>query len=384
MSFRCSTFVTIATFKNSFFIENLYYLIPIVQISNFEFKKKNQIPFFGMSNVPVSVVPPPRMGLKERGIRLSSGFPNSVSVDFQCLNTNVNVKISSSKECNSKFQITGTKSMESSMEVIKQLVYYLQITDYVWFPFFQLSTQERYNIMCEFLLKLQIDNDGLIKYTDSKILSIIDEFSNKYSSIQFIFDFIARYTMEFNSFKLMAEAMLRLISLKSGSNSMFHNQNSFIFDNLCPGLGLYNANIGQNNLCLSYIANILVQNIELTNDLYNIRFHNINQDKIKLMAPIRGEIQRDKIKRGNKLVTYSFEISDTGSIRLFCGASIENALNEGKRIFNLIYEICNSENYKKYVNADTYEPDFLLNNFNENELLTEEDENTYLSSFDIM
>lgn len=352
MSYSTGTFVTMVSFDNSFILLNIYHLLPIINICGFQFKKKMIIPYFGTPDSIVSVIPPPGSGLKNRGIRtihenenLETGFGNSVGIDFQCFDKNLHIKISSSQDNISKFHVTGTKDVEWTQIAANKLVDYLKKTDLAWRPFFELDINGRYELISYFINIIIRENKFLI-YTDNEMkdfLSLVR--NNKY---YLIFDFLARYTLEHKSIQELYNKYLTIAWLNIGNMSVFHLQNDFSLKKISISLGVYHTNLGYKNLCLSYISKIIIQNEELINDLYSVQFINIKQNKIILMAPVKNHEYKEDFEKSSKMMTYLFHISKTGSVKLFTGINKELAIKEGMRILNILTNIIESAEYKKY------------------------------------
>lgn len=362
VEFKCSTFVVEVCFNNAFEINNIYELVPILPISGFQFKRKVTLPYFGIPDVVVSISPEANSSgiLPVRGIRkeennnnaLPSGsFGNAVPLDFQCMCKNMHVKISTSKVEKSKFHVTGTKDVEMAKDVANRVVIYLKKTDIAWRPFFQLSLIEKYIFIGSFFK--MITNEGKLLFYNDPIVKERLEKIQKDNPHQFsVYEMMARFTFEFNSIELLYAKLLRIISLKIGTYSLFHNQSDFIMDSVSVNLGVYNANLGTKNISLSYIANTLNSDQELINDGYEIGYTNSSPNKFVIKCPVKFTEYTPHISNGTKEFAYLFHVRKTGGIRLYSKAPTTLAVNEGERILKKIRDIIHSQQYINYTQLD--------------------------------
>lgn len=360
---KCSTFVVEVCFNNAFEINNIYELVPVLPIWGFQFKRKVTLPYFGVPDVVVSISPEANSSgtFPVRGIRnedsssegLPSGsFGNAVPLDFQCLDKNMHVKISSSKIEKSKFHITGTKDIEMAKDVACRVINYLKMTDNAWRPFFQLSLYDKYHFINNFLT--MVTNEGKFLYYNDKIvqdrLAHIQQDNPYYFSV---YDMMARFTFEFNSIEMLYAKLYRIVGLKIGTYSLFHNQTDFIIESYSINLGVYNANLGAKNLSLSYISNALNSDQELIQDDYQFSYNNSSPNKFIIMAPVKFTEYTPHINNGAKITAYLFHVRKTGGIRLYSKAPTHLAIKEGERIIRKIREIISSQQYMYYTQLDT-------------------------------
>lgn len=388
MSVNCITFVSMAFFKNSFDITNLYYLLPIVVIKGFKFKPKHQIPFFGIDDCIVSIVPNSNMKSSNRGVRTTcennitddiKSLDNSIGIDFQCMKKNLHIKISSSNECESKMHITGTKELASSEYAVKRLIQYINDTDIAWRPLFLLTLENRYAFICNFVSKIQRPDGSFFLYLSEEMNTIINELSKDNPEFNMVYDFLSRHTLEVKNINQLYDRYIKIISLNIGTHSLFHRQQSINFYDIDINLGSYTINIGK-KISLSYLSYVLVNDQELIDDLYSLGYHNINKNRITLMAPVKNYVPKRGYEKSSKIVAYLFHISVTGNIKLFSSAPQEMVYNECYRIFKKILDIINTKEYFEYVNCNSVNiaQNYALEKYGHQFLPTEEIDNNQI------
>ena len=344
-----SMFVVGVVFNNSFITQNFYELLPIVPIANYKFIKGETLPFFGIDNAIVSLVPKIENGkgiiLKSRGVRKSnetnsSSFGNSITIDFQSHNKNICIKASSSKKCESKFHITGLTSYKMAEEVTYKFLTQLKITEDIWKPFFIM----RYEQKMDFLQKIYqlIDDNGIIlRYGNKIIHDKIEKIKNELGDLYNCAKLILRYTLEDETLTEFGNRLLRILNLNTGMYSIFHDKDDFkilIFDIYN---GVYNGKIinSYDDIYLMYIAKKL---LELG---FNCGFCNVAKSEITILIPIVNEIHYNS-KGKTKEKGHLFKIKLKGSIELYSKGNPEEAHKIGNYVINVIEEIINSNEYK--------------------------------------
>jgi hypothetical protein len=345
----CVTFGVTCLFKNSFNIINLYYLLPIVVIKNYTFIKKKQIPYFGSDKCIISIVPNKKMNLTNRGVRTLSdedeikALDNTIGIDFQCLNKNIHLKISSSK-----INITGSKDIKTSEEIVKYLIEYINLTDNTWKPFFILDMRKRYDIINEFMYYITYGGK-YYRYGSEENNIILEKLSKKNISLIKVYDFLSRYTLEFNDINLLYKRLMDIARLSNFTYSLFHDYEYFNFIGSEINLGVYTCNLGLKDISLFYLSNLLIQDEELKNDLYSLKFSNLDKKYITMMAPVKNYVSYRDNDKSNKIISYLFHIYSTGNIKLFSSAPQSMVLEEIKRIYFKILNIINSSEYLEFM-----------------------------------
>lgn len=364
MSFKCITFVSIALFNNSFEINNLYHLLPIVVIKGFKFKLKHQIPFFGIDNCIVSIIPKTNMGYSNRGVRTICDndvgddvkpLDNAIGIDFQCMGKNLHIKISSSGECQSKIHITGTKELVSSEYAIRELIKYINDTDLAWRPLFLLDKQSRYTLICDFVSRIQKLDGTFLLYNTEDMNKVIADLVKNNCEFSTVYDFLARYTLEAKNINQLWDKYIKIISINAGANSLFYHQQSINFYGLDISLGAYTMDIGVKNISLSYLSFILLNDQELVADLYSLEYQNIKRNRITLMAPVKDYVPKRGYDKSSKIVAYLFHIYVTGNIKIFSSAPQDMVYNESMRLYKKIWNIINTKDYYNYINGISQE-----------------------------
>lgn len=353
MSLTQSMFVVGVVFDNGFIIQNLYELLPIVPINNFNFIKGETIPFFGYNDAIVSVVPKieNNKGIiyKSRGVRnskdtdkSSSSFGNSVTVDFQTHGKNLCIKISSSKKNRSKFHITGLKSYEMAKEGTINLLNQIKLTEKAWTPFFKLSFEERYNVM-NWIINLVNDNGNMLNILNSNIIEKVKSIKDNLGDLYDCVNLILRYTLEDNSINDFMTRLYRIVNLSTGLYSIFHQQNDFkilLFDIYN---GVYNGRICNNVIFLPFIANKL---LEMG---FQCGFFNVKKTEIRIMVPILNEMHYTEDNKNTNIKGHLFRIGPEGSVELYSRGNPQEAMTIGMCVINAVRSIISSDEYRKDV-----------------------------------
>lgn len=341
---KTSMFVIGVVFNNSFNIENFYELLPIVPISNFKFVKDTKLPFFGINDVIVSLSPKVTKGdfpKKHRGIRPSK-FANSVTIDYQTHNKNLNIKVSSSVNCESKFHITGLTSYSMAEEATLSLIEHIKITDRIWTPFFMKKHEDKLSflsLMCQLVMDPN-DNTKLLSFNDPILHSRLESLKDSLGDMYECTKLIIRYTFEDSNITEFGQRLTRILNLKTGTHSIFHNQADFSILLFDIYNGVYNGKICNNDIYLIYLSE------KLLNLGYNCCFTNIAKTEIRILLPIYNEIHHVKSKNTSKTKGHLFAVKVKGSIELYSKGNPEEALQIGNEVLSLIRSIINSDDYK--------------------------------------
>lgn len=339
-------------FINNFLIENIYELLPIVPIANFSFKKGTSLPYFNVDQAIVSVVPKIKNSKSilnmNRGVRTfldinSPGFGNSVSVDFQTFDKNFNIKISSSKTIQSKFHITGSKSLEMAQEVTNRLLFQIKLTEEAWKPFFRLKKHDKIEFINK-ILPIVSHNNTLLSY--DTILKKLDEYEATFGEFFNCVKLIARYVLEDSQFDMYLNRLNRIVNLDVGSNSIFHTETDIVIKDYDIYNGSYIGNIGYSNLFLTHIS---IKLIELG---YKVSFFNLGKPGLNIVIPIIDStiVHEKKIKQK----VHRFKISINGTVNLNSRGHFNDAITTGMSIINLIRDIVESDSYKNSLCGKIY------------------------------
>jgi hypothetical protein len=346
MSLKKSAFVISINFKNGFFIHNLYELLPILPIYGFKFIKKSPIPYFGIADVIVSLVPSYGK-FKTRGIRTNNeiinskiGFGNSVAIDFQTFNKNVHIKISSSKECKSKFHITGVTSPEMAMIVTEKLINYIEISNNVWKIFFELSLNDRMKLI-DYIMSFITKDNSLLKYDDINTIEHLKKVNLEH--FNGCVKLMLRLMFEFNTVVDLYKKFCEIAILSIGFNSLFHNQDKIEFESLEIYNGIYYGNVGLSNLLLYHITSVL------SSMGYISVFHSIGKCKMIVMIPINIEDSYVFTSKTLNIKGHLFKITEQGFISLYSKGNPDEVLKIGNSLIKVITEIVNSEEYKEKI-----------------------------------
>lgn len=344
MSVKPSMFVLGVIFDNSFIIRNLYELLPIVPVKNYEFTK-GTIPFFGVNNCVVSVIPSlsgEGSNLKIRGARGNNGkrlacskFGNAVTVDFQAFNKNFNIKMTSSKKDRSKFHMTGLKSVEMGKEVTKLLVDYINNTNDAWKPFFMLDFINKEKFLLS-LIELLTFGDKTLLPTDQIVLERLKE--KDYGELSKCVDLIMRFTYEDETKSELYERFNRIIYLNPGSYSLFHNQ----YELKVLMYDIYNGSYTCNINCELYIPFIAK---EMRNLGFNVGFFNIGDQEFRIVIPIINEQHYSYDKKYNNIKGHLFIITLNGSIDLYSRGDPDEVYLIAEYVINTIKNIVKSDEY---------------------------------------
>ena len=337
-------FVLGVIFDNSFIIQNLYELLPIVPVAGFEFIK-GTLPFFGVNNAVVSVIPSLSGSgntLKIRGARGNNGrrlasnkFGNAVAVDFQAFNKNFNIKMTTSKVDRSKFHITGLKSVEMGHEVTRLLIEYINNTDDAWRDFFILDygTKEKFLMT---MLEILTDGDKTLLPTNQIVIDRLKE--KDFGNLSKCVDIIQRFTYEDSTKDDLYYRFFRIICLNPGNHSIFHNQyglNVLMFD-------IYNGSYIGSIGCEIYIPFIVKR---LSDMGFQVGYFNIGDQEFKIVIPIINENHYINEKKHNNIKGHLFIITINGSIDLYSRGDPNEVKLISEYVIGIIRDIISSSEY---------------------------------------
>lgn len=354
MSLKESMFVIGTVFDNSFIIQNLYELLPLVHINNFIFIKNKSFPFFGIDDCIVSIVPkiPNKNGTvyETRGIRYvpkeiesaTKSFGNSIALDFQCLKKNFHIKLSSSKDIASKFHTTGSKNLEMGKEVTLKLIDYINRTEQAWMPFFRLKYEDRYALILK-VINIATDDKKLLNPNSDILIKRTSHIDNDFGEYSPCIKLMLRYLFEDTNLANYSNRLLRICNLSVGGYSIFHNEVTLKISTYSIYLGNYTGNIGYNNIFLSFISE------KLLSMGFRSSYFNFKKQVITVKIPIITENSKIKKKAVKNEPAHKFTISVKGAVKLCSPGTPKDAIMVGEYLFNTIIDIINSEEYSKAV-----------------------------------
>jgi len=370
MSLKHTMFVLALETKNNFFLYNLFELLPIVPVSGFTFKKNDPIPYFGMEDIIVSIIPNneiKKMGRNLRGVRFvknqaeqSSVFGNAIAVDFQTNNKNYHMKISSSKAGCSKIHVPGITSFDIIKDITTKLITYIQNTNDLWKPFFILGVNERLNLVNFIINEIVTDNGILLPNGSDKINKNIEKYKDVLKPYLNVINLMLVFLIEYPNFEEYKTKLHLISQIKPGQFSIFHEQIEIKTGETQIYNGTYNGNLNCKNIVLPYLCTILV------NKGYNSVFHNIGKKPLTIIIPILDKDGYIIIQNNNKIKAHKIDIKDKGSFKINSKASLDETMSIGYSIINLIHGILKSDEYLNMISSGVVQiPNEPIKNINE-------------------
>jgi hypothetical protein len=268
---EASTITMICTLEGEVEISTAYDILPVIYPLNPDgtrfyhpIKTRNKIPFFGVKDAIVCV----KYKGSIRGIRQNEGQMNNViSIDLQCCNKNINLKLA-----RSKIQLTGASSEEMGNEAFqvlcnhinsihKELNYIKELTDEV--------KNQTVNSLIE-NTKNQ-DDDSLVELSYDVYNFLIESGSD-----ELLLKYLYKYIIDCKTHLEFENKIKRIMTYKNISDKEISITSSRISNSV------YNYNLGKE-----------ISLISLTNHLYkkglNVSFHNWNSTHLNVSIPIFGE-----------------------------------------------------------------------------------------------
>lgn len=345
-----SMFVVGVEFENDFLIQNFYELLPLLPIEGFEFKKGKSIPFFGINDTIVSVVPKIKnrndIFYENRGVRKNNnsnlasnrGFGNSVGIDFQSKNKNFHIKICSSKEKKSKLHITGLTSFEMAQEITESLLHQIKLTENAWMPFFILDYDSKMNLI-SYIVEMVSDGDKILNFNDNLLQNKLNDSIHFFGEYFECVKLILRYTFEDKTIIDFYNRLHRISNIIIGQNSLFHNEKEFKVVKYDIYNGTYNGNIGYKDL---FLVNIATKLLDLS---FQACFSNIAKTEIRIMIPIRNNDINSNSNKTNNIKGHLFIIGPRGSLELYSRGNPNEAISIGNYVIETIRQIIESKEY---------------------------------------
>jgi hypothetical protein len=214
-------------------------------------KTRNKIPYFGVSNVIVCI----KYKGKVRGIRQNTGQMNNVvSIDLQCCNKNINLKLS-----RTGIQLTGASSEEMGNEAFEILCTHLNMI--------------QDNIKLKNSLSEEIKKETVDWITGNPSLNM-ENFENPPEKInKELVSMLSGYFSEFDKYEDFCEKVHKVMNI-----------NHLCTDNVKP----LTSNIS--NSVYNYTLGKEISLLKMTNHLYskgfNVSFHNWNCTYLNVSIPI--------------------------------------------------------------------------------------------------
>jgi hypothetical protein len=224
-------------------------------------KTRNKIPYFGIKNAIVCI----KYKGSIRGIRQNKGQMNNVvSIDLQCCNKNINIKLA-----RQKMQLTGASSETMGIDSFHIMC---DIINNISVELSYISTIDSKTI--ESTIKFLIENtkhdeiiNGIKPFVKSKIPKNVDET---------LLDFLNKYYTECNTHSGFVDKIYRVLSFKKIADSKISVVQSRISNSV------YNYNLGKE-----------ISLLNMTNHLYkkgfNVSFHNWCNTHLNVSIPVLND-----------------------------------------------------------------------------------------------
>lgn len=362
-----SMFVMGAIFDNSFIIQNLYELLPIVPIFGYN-HIKGTIPYFGIDCAIVSVVPSISTNngfiYKSRGVRKGNStqgsFGNSIAIDFQTLGKGFHIKLSSSKKIKSKFHITGIKNPEMAVKVTESLLKQIELTEKAWLPFFKMDYMSKYHFLTS-MIEMVKNGDNILPEFNEIVQKRLELKRIELGELYDTAKLILRYTYEDFTLCDFCGRMLRILILNPGVYSIFHNEDKFKINTYDIYNGAYNGKIGYVNLYVEFIVRKLL-------DMgFQCGFFNIGKQEFRILVPIvSNHHYTDDLKKVNNK-GHLFKINLDGSLDLYSRGDFNEVMIIGMYVINKIREIMETSEYINSTGGTLIQYQDEINPVNENQ-----------------
>jgi hypothetical protein len=323
-------------FTHPFDIEKIYELIPCVKIVDYLFDGR-KIPFFGLNDIVIGVKTEP---WGSRGIRCLNGhnendsaMKNCISLDFQYINSNFNIKI-----YQKLFHIGGLPSNAVGVNVANKLIETLSILNAIWTPFFRLNGEQRYNFINEFLFpiifsegKLRTINDPFIDISFNKVKNKIGELVD---ALRIFISFIEWYTIP----ELYISKIHKILSFNLVGDNILTNGMPIIIREIINLEGIYIGKIPHFDILLGFITNkLLAMKIDTS-------FLNEKGRSLKICT-LTG-LESFKIKKTNSMVPmHKIVIQDSGNVRVTSPGNPDLVIHESLRIMNIVSQLILAPDY---------------------------------------
>jgi len=332
----------LAFMKNDLYLESMSRLIICYPYPDFTYSMK-KVPFLGKNDV---IVGNKSYSWESTGVRCQGNgeslgaMKNCISIDYQIKGSNYNIKI-----YRNKMHMVGMESKEEAEEVSRALVNHLKRLDEIWYPFFELSVEERVNFIHQKIIPLLFHFDKSGKYS---MRDIDDEFSSNYELL-----------LENNpNFKLVINELLKKITFYEDYWELY-----VIYRKICE----LKINVDFQNVFCSfsdekdefldldfkkfsilegtYTGDLMFNEVPLLDlcrelerkDLKGFSFHNQKGKEIRI---ITKEGLDDKIitKTSSKIPYNQINISDSGNVRVNSPAEVEVIQQESSKILKIVSE----------------------------------------------
>jgi len=268
-------------------------------------KTRNKIPFFGIKDAIVCV----KYKGSIRGIRQNEGQMNNViSIDLQCCNKNINLKLA-----RSKIQLTGASSEEMGNESFQVLCNHVNSL-YKEFNYINSLSDEIKSKTLNELIKYTKD-DSLIG--DDSLIELSYEIYNYLllsGCDEILLKFLYKYIIDCNKHSEFENKIKRIMTYKNISNKEISIISSRISNSV------YNYNLGKE-----------VSLISITNHLYkkglNVSFHNWNSTHLNVSIPILDDETTSKSSTPSSHKTFNTDDMDK---------EVEEIVNEKIKVHRFI------------------------------------------------
>jgi hypothetical protein len=289
---EASTITMICTLEGEVDISIAHDVLPVVYPLNLDgtrfyhpIKTRNKIPYFGIKDAIVCVKY--KGGI--RGIRQNEGQMNNViSIDLQCCNKNINLKLA-----RSKIQLTGASSEEMGNEAFQVLCNHIN------------SLHKEFNYINSLSEEVKIKTlESLIHYTkgldEDSLIELEYEIYNtllESGCDELLLKFLYKYIIDCKNHSEFETKIRRVMTYKNISDKEIFITSSRISNSV------YNYNLGKE-----------VSLISLTNHLYkkglNVSFHNWNSTHLNVSIPILDDESTSKSSTPSSHKTFNTEDMD--------------------------------------------------------------------------
>lgn len=290
MNYKTMNIVTVVPLSVPLNLQQIYELVPIINVNYTMEGKKPKIPYFGLDNVIIGV----RYKMKNRGVRKNGKqLRNVVAIDLQCENKNVHIKIS-----RGHLQQTGATSHDMADRAFAKMVSHLvMVNDNYKYLFGQgkqtLQESVDYLFSCT-------NNDGeVINYDNPKFERALSE--APVGVDKRIVMTLSMYLPEYNSHDEYKQKVMEILDF---DKIIYDGQLTKSASRICNGIYSHRY---EKSVSLIAVG-------KLFNDLgYGVCYHNWHSSKsIKIMKIIEdGSV----VKKKNRIPAHRFLIYQKGYIQ---------------------------------------------------------------------
>lgn len=315
--------------KDKLCLEAFSRLIVCVPIRNFKFVERKGIPYFGKERIIVGNKSYlwGSYGVRCQGNKKTGTMKNCVSIDYQVLQTNFNIKI-----YKGNLHIVGTKSFELLDKLVKLFIEDMNRINHVWSKFFKMRIKDRLKFIKNIIYPLIFDEDKNFREMNDSFWEDYHNARKENYHMRNVIKCLLSFYFQVENEKEYMKKLKILCNMEVGLKSSLSDGKKIIVEEIKILECTYTGNLNKDNILLSKLAQKLRDiNIDAT-------FHNQRGKFVRIVTD-KGLEDENVKKTSSKLPLHQINIFNSGHVRINSPAKYKITYKVTRIFINIVKRI---------------------------------------------